>query len=160
MYGIKTRVDLEIDQLIRVLAIGPFERFEGMLVLAKADVDEGKLKLVDITMPGLRFESYNYPLGIRLVTRNSVNVPDVGLHSEVSREKLLGLAHFSQSICVHLLLLVSQAAIPVGQSIIWIQFESFGQLFQCSVVLLGIQIVPAEMQINDGTHWIDLERTV
>ena len=157
-YGIETRVNLEIDQLIRALAIGPFERFEGMLVLAEADVDQGKFILVDIASLGLRFQSRNHAVGIHLVTRNSVNVSDIGLHGKVSREKILGPAHFAQSLYVHLLLLVHQAAVPVGQSIVWIQFERSGeQLFERSVVLLRIEIMPAEMQINDGAHWIEVK---
>ena len=47
-YGIETRVNHEIDQLVGTLTISLIKPFEGLVILAKADMDQRKLIRIDV----------------------------------------------------------------------------------------------------------------
>jgi len=84
-------------------------------------------------------------------------MPDVGLHRQVSGEQVFCLLHFAQGIGIHLFLLVGQAAIPIGKGVVRIELQGFRELFERPVVLPRVQVVPAEMEVDDRTYGIELE---
>src|SRR3974377_2423611 len=76
-YGVEARVYLEINQHVGMFSKSLLHRFEGLIVLAKADINQREFILIHVAMLGFFLQQSDCFSRAALVPRNRINMSDV-----------------------------------------------------------------------------------